>query len=190
MNLEFQVNKVVSVAWYHLRSIFLTLEYLTQSATEAIVHAFISFKLDLNNALLFGISACLIKKLQTVQNSAAGVVVCTDRYARVKPILKKLHWLPLQQRINFKIILLTFKALHGLTAPYISELKPIKIVSRELRNYKSLLLMEDTLNSTFGEIVFSVASPIVWNKLPFAIRNIDNLNRFKKELKSHLFQFW
>ena len=61
-------------------------------------------------------------------------------------ILKKPHWLPIQQRINFKIILLTFKVLDALTATYISELISIKIVSRELRNNKGLLLMEHTPN--------------------------------------------
>ena len=106
-------------------------------------------------------------KLQSVQNAAARVVVRADRYTSVKQILKKTHWLPIQQRINFKIILLTFKALHGLTATYISELISIEIVSRELRNNKSLLLMEHTPNSTFDESAFSVAAPKLWNKLPF-----------------------
>ena len=140
--------------------------------------------MDLNNALLFGISASLIKKLQTVQNAAARVAVRADRYTRVKPILIKLHWLTIQQRINFKIILLTFKALHGLTATYISELICIKIVSRDLRNNKGLLLMEHTPNFTFGERTFSGAAPKLWIKLPFAIRNIDNINSFKKRIKN------
>ena len=69
--------------------------------------------------------------------------------------------------------------------PAISEFISIKIVSRELRNNKGLLLMEYTPNSTFGERAFSVAAPKLWNKLPFAIRNIENINRFKKEFKTH-----
>ena len=93
MTLECQVNRIVSVAWYHLRSIFLIRKYWTQNATEAVtsIHAFISSKLDLNNALLFGISAGLIETLQTVQNAAAGAVVHADRYTSAKPIPKKLH---------------------------------------------------------------------------------------------------
>ena len=57
MTLECQVNKIVSVAWYHLRSIFLIRKYLTQNTTEAIVHAFTFSKLDLNNALIFWIKS-------------------------------------------------------------------------------------------------------------------------------------
>ena len=72
--------------------------------------------------------------------------------------LKKLHWLPIQQNINFKMILLSFKALRGLTVTYISELLS-KIVSRELRNNNGLLLVGHTPNSTFGERAFSVAAP-------------------------------
>ena len=150
----------------------------------SIVHAFIFSKLDLNNALLFGISASLIKNLQTAQNAAPRIIVHADKYTCAKPILKELHWLPIQQRSNFKIILLTFKALHGFTATYISELISIKIVSRELHNNKGLPLMEHTHNSTFGERAFSDTAPKLWNKLSFAIRNIDNINRFIKRVKN------
>ena len=76
-----------------------------------------------------------------------------------------------------------------LTATYISDILSVKIVNRELRNNKGLLVLEHTPNSAFGERAFSVAAPKLWNKLPFAIRNIDNVNRFKKELKTYLFQF-
>ena len=48
------------------------------------------------------------------------------------------------------------------------------------KSNNGLLLMENTPNSTFGERAFSVATPKLWNKLPFAIRNIDNINSFKK----------
>ena len=140
--------------------------------------------MDLNNALLFGISSGLIKTLQAVQNAAARIVVRADRYTRAKPILKKLHWRSVQQRINFHIILLTFKALHGLTATCISESISIKIVSRDLRNNKGLLLMEHIPKHTFGKRAFSDAAPKLWNKLPFAIRNFDNINSFKKNIEN------
>ena len=147
--LECQVNKIVSVAWHHLRNIFLVWKYLNQNATEAITHAFIA-----------------------------------DRYTSANPILEKLHWFPIQHRINFKIILLTFKALHGLTATYISEIISIKNCQQRTWNNKRLLFMEHTLNSTFGKKAFSIADPKLWNKLPFAIRYIDNINRFKKTIKN------
>ena len=85
--------------------------------------------------------------------------------------------------INFKIILLTSKAVHGLTATYINKLISIKIVSRDLQNNKGLP-MEHTPNSTFRERAFSVADPKLWNKLPFTIKNIDNINSFKKRIKN------
>ena len=55
--------------------------------------------------------------------------------------------------------------------------------NRALRNNKGSLLMEYTPNSTFGERACSVAAPKLWNKLPFAIRNMNNINRFKMNYK-------
>ena len=122
MTMEHQVNKIVSTSWYHLRNIFQIRKYLTQSATECIVHAFISSRLDLNNAILFGLPSKLIQKLQTIQNAAARIVVQASKFTSAKPILEKLHWLPVDKRIEYKIILLAFKAIHGLTASYLKDL--------------------------------------------------------------------
>ena len=90
MSMEMQVNKIVSAAWYHLHNIFTIRKYLTQSATETIIHAFVTSKLDLNNGLLYGISKKQVKKLQKVQNAAARIVVKSGRYDSAKPILKNL----------------------------------------------------------------------------------------------------
>jgi len=67
-------------------------------------------KLDYCNALLGGCPSCLINKLQLVQNAAARVLTRTRKYDHISPVLSTLHWLPIEQRIHFKI-LITYKAL-------------------------------------------------------------------------------
>ncbi len=77
--------------------------------TEILIHAFMTSRLDYCNALLGGCSARLINKLQMVQNAAARVLTRTRKYDHISPVLSTLHWLPTKHRIDFKILLITYK---------------------------------------------------------------------------------
>ena len=59
----------------------------------------------------------VLKKLQSVQNAAARLITYSLKYDHITPILSDLHWLPVNERIKFKILLLTFKALHQQAPP-------------------------------------------------------------------------
>ncbi len=78
-------------------------------------------RLDYCNALVGGCSARLINKLQMVQNAAARVLR-TRKYDHISPVLSTLHRLPAKHHIDFKILLITHKALNGLAPQYLSEL--------------------------------------------------------------------
>ncbi len=95
---------------------------LSKSNTEMLIHAFMTSRLDYCNALLGGCSACLINNLQMVQNAAARVFTRTRKYDHISPVLSTLHWLPIKHRIDFEILLITYKALNGLAPQYLSEL--------------------------------------------------------------------
>ena len=74
--------------------------------------------LDYANALLGGLPKCSIEQLRRVQNIAAKIVLGKGRYDTSTRCLPELHWLPIQQRIEFKIITLVHKSLHGLVLQY------------------------------------------------------------------------
>ena len=94
----------------------------------------------------------------------------------ITPVLKDLHWLPVKGRINYKILLLTFKALHGLAPSYITELISVYKPKRTLRSSKELLLSTQPFNlKTYGYRCFSVSAPVLWNSLPSSIRGIIKL---------------
>jgi len=84
-------------------------KYLDKKTTECLVHAFITSLLDYCNSLLYGLPDWLISKLQRVQNAAARLVYKTPRFCHTSPILQELHWLPIRDRIKFKVILIIFR---------------------------------------------------------------------------------
>ena len=106
------VNKTCKAGYYYLHNLSRIRKYLDKKTTECLVHAFITSRLDYCNSLLYGLPDCLISKLQRVQNAAARLVYKAPRFCHISPILQEPHWLPIRDRIKFKVILITFKANH------------------------------------------------------------------------------
>ena len=117
LDMRKHVDYVCRGCYLHLRNISYISPNITAEAAANFIHAFISSKIDNLNSLLVGLPHCVLKKLQLIQNNAARLVLRKKRSEHVKPLLEQLHWLPIQQRITYKICLLTFKLLHGLAPP-------------------------------------------------------------------------
>ncbi len=135
-----------------------------------------------------GCSACLINKLQMVQNAAARVLTRTRKYDHISPVLSTLHWLPNKHRIDFKIFLITYKALNGLAPQYLSELLSHHSPSHLLRSQNSGHLITPRISkSTAGGRSFFYLVPKFWNNLPNTVQDADTLCQFKSRLKTHIF---
>ena len=123
-----------------------------------------------------------------VQNAAARLVVQESRFCHITPLLKSLHWLPVKYRIVFKILLITFKVIHGLAPAYISELISVRDASGRpnLRSNNGLRLNYSLCKSlaTLRDRSFHVAAPKLWNDLPCSLRNIISVCNFKKAIKT------
>ena len=141
--------------------------FLDRSTTEKLVHAFIFSHLDCNNGLLLGVPEAQLTRLQRVQNSAARLVTRKRKFEHVTLILRSLHWLPIRARIQFKVLTLVFKCLHGNAPAYLSELIKQYQPSRNLRSQSKNLLCEIRVKSkTFGDRAFEKMAPKLWNNLP------------------------
>ena len=162
--MSFHINNIVKVAFYHLRNIAKIRKYINVTTAEVLVHAFINSKLDFCNSLLHGLSKYEINKLQSVQKAAVRVIACLRKFDHISDTLKELHWLPVEQRIIFKINLICFKVLFNLAPDYLVDLIPVFLRA------------------------FSVIAPIPWNDLPLDIRSFDDVNKFKSKLKTFLFK--
>ena len=99
--------------------------FLDRSATETLIQAFIFSRLDYCNSLLIGLNICELDRLQRVQNVAAEIVTFTRRREYILLVLISLHWLPASAPIEFKVITMTFKCLHGMATAYVKELLAI-----------------------------------------------------------------
>ncbi len=160
---------------------------LSTSNAEILIHAFMTSRLDYCNALLGGCSARLINKLQMVQNAAARVLTRTRKYDHISPVLSRLPLLPTKHRIDFKILLMTYKALNGLAPQYLSELLSHYSPPRPLRSQNSGRLIIPRISNQLRRQIVFLFSTKLWNNLPNTVWEADTLCQFKSRLKTHLF---
>jgi hypothetical protein len=186
---EREVNTKVRESYFHIKNLGKIRKCLTSEATNTMVHAFVSTKLDYANSLLVALPKLLINKLQCVQNSAARVVAYKRKYDHITPILINLHWLPIHKRIMFKVLLLTYKCLNGVGPKYLQELLVLQESQYSLRSLnQGLLVVPRTHQVTYGDRAFSKAAPILWNSIPYDIRTSSSVDIFKHNLKTYLFR--
>ena len=175
------INKTCSNAFFYLYNIKHIYKYLTCESAAALVHAFITSRVDYCNSLYYGLPYYHLHKLQRVLNSSARLVLCAPRICHITPLSQELHWLPVRSHIEFKLLLITFKVLKGLAPLYLSELiSVLPLSSYNLgRNYNGTLLCTLKFKSkkTLRDPAFSSAAPALWNSLPLAIRMLTSLSR-------------
>ena len=129
-----------------------------------------------------------VNRLQLVQNRAARIVTFTKKCEHITPCLIDLHWLPVDYRITYKIVLLVYKAINGFSPSYISNLLSFCSSSYSLRSCSNKLLQVPRSKlKSYGDRRFSIAGPKLWNSIPASLRNGDSLNSFKKHLKTYVF---
>ena len=141
--------------------------------------------------MFYGLPAYRIAKLQRVQNTAARLVYMIPKFAHISPYLKELHWLPIKFRIEFKITILTFQAIHGLDPKYLCELVRIKEQSNyHLQSSEEIILVQPPEKSLtrLGDRAFRFAAPRLWNRLPRDLGLLNSISTFKKQLKTYLFR--
>ena len=122
----------------------------------------ITNRIDYCNSLLCGLPDNSLNKLQRVQNAAARLITGTTKFSHKTSVLRTLHWLPIKQRVQFKMLILVFKAINGLAPNYISNLVYILCPSKYLLRRNNEILLEPyngKTKKTLGDRAFAVAAP-------------------------------
>ena len=131
-----------------------------------------------------------IRRLQSIQNAAARLLTGTRRRDHISPVLSRLHWLPVKQRVVIILATIVFQSLRGETTSYLADDCQLIADSglRCLRSADANAFTVPRTNTRLGDRSFSVAGPKVWNSLPATQRQPDvELGQFKRLLKTFLF---
>ena len=157
---------------------------LTTDASKTVIQGTVISHLDYSNSILSGLPKCDIQKLQRVQIVAAKVIVQKKSKDSITECRAELHWLPVQARIDFKVLVMVFKCLTGEAPSYLKNLLKKQRSGCDDR----LLSIPFTRRKTFADRSFSVYSPRLRNSLPYFMRSIDHIDNFKKQLKTYFFR--
>jgi hypothetical protein len=188
MSLTGHVNSICKSSYMFIRDIRRIKRYVPMSARISLANALVSSRLDYCNSLLTGINKSNILKLQRVQNSLARAITNTSKYEHITPVLKSLHWLPVQQRIRFKLGLIVYKTLNSSQPQYLKSVLIPQTYHYSMRSSDCLCLVIPKSRTVLGERAFSVAGPSFWNSLPVSVRCAQSHVSFRSRLKTYLFQ--
>ena len=187
LSMDAYINSICKTCHYHLYKIGRIRHLLNRRACEQLIHAFISSKLDYANAILCHLPKRLTGKLQKIQNTAARIVTGVRRREHITPILRELHWLPVAQRIEFKLCLLVYKCVHGMAPEYLKELIKPPENRRDLRSTTLNRLHVPISNGSLSHRTFGIMGPMLWNELDVELKNTCDFNSFKRKLKTFFF---
>ena len=193
LNLDVQINNVIRICYINQRNIGRIGSKLNQELKVQLVNAFIHSILDNGNSTYGALTAKQLTRLQKVQNSAVRFIF--GLYGKRKreplsPYMRQLHFLPVAQRIKFKIALLVFKCFNNCAPDYMRDM----ITCRNISNHQVRLDMDyyrlqqpssPRLRYTRG--AFSHTAPRIWNALPYHLRSLTSIETFKSNLKTYLF---
>ncbi|KAF7246369.1 Tryptophan synthase alpha chain [Varanus komodoensis] len=166
--------------------------YLENDCLATVTHALVTSRLDFCNALYVGLPLKTVRILQLVQNRAARLLTGTGRYGHMTPVLRQLHWLPIEVRAQFKVLVMTYKALNGLGPGYLKERLRPYMPSHPLRSAGEALLREpsgkEIRRVATRRRAFSAVAPNLWNTLPREVRLAPSLFAFRRQAKTFLFK--
>ena len=177
---------------FQLRNLSRIRRFLDYDTSHLVTRSIILQRLDYCNGLLLGCPKSEIQRLQRIQNWAAKVICKASKWDHVTPYLQQLHWLPIEDRITFKILVVVFKCLNDLMPGYLTQTVSLHEPARPglrsesdttclfVHNTRGLLKSAESRSFTFS-------APNIWNSLPKTIRESPSLSAFKKLLKTHLY---
>ena len=141
-------------------------------------------RMDYGNAVLVGLPANQLRRLQSVQNAAALFIFSLQRHDHVTDALISLHWLRVPERIRFKVAVLVYRALHGTAPTYLTNF--LSVANSGRRGLRSAdterLVIPRTRLSTIGDRAFPIAGAVIWNGRPTYVTSLPSLAVFRSRL--------
>ena len=189
LNMSHHISTLCRSLNFHLRNLSRVRMFIDDVTCHHAVRALVTSRLDYSNSLLYGTSKKEINRLQRLQNHAAKLIFNAPKYDHASPYLQELHWLPVMERIEFKILVFVFKYFTGCAPSYIEDIifryRPSRSGLRS--SLDTRIIFKPRTHLVAANKVFYAAAPTLWDNLPHNIRHATSLNEFKKKLKTHLY---
>ena len=188
-----QINTICKSVNFHIRNIWRIRRFITTEACHHIVRGLVLSRLDYAKSLLFGACETDLTRLQRLQNKAARLVLSCGRDQSSTGLFRELHWLPVKQRIIYKLMLYIYKALNDMAPCYISAMThlqntdPAEYRQRLRSSSDQTRLIVSRSFKRAGDMSFTITAARLWNDLPVYLRESQSLPMFKRQLKTHLF---
>ena len=180
LNCDDHITAICRSTYFHIRNIGKIRNLLSYNACSTIIHALISCRLDYCNSLLYNVPTHKTDRLQRLQNQCARLLTKSPRREHITPVIKSLHWLKIQDRITYKILMLTYKSYYNIAPTYLCEL-----ISRR----------ESSVNTRLGADHHQLMPPIVkivqtlflsvHSCMPFHANGTNWVNVFERQLLIH-----
>ena len=178
--LDAHVAKLCRSINFNVYSVGKIRKYLDGPKAEKMINATVASRLDYCDRLLYGAKQSHIDRLQCSQNNAARIISKRRKFDHISPVLRELHWLPVEHRMSYKILLLTYNALNGHAPQYIAALISKYVPPRSLRSDDQYILNSPRWRlETSGKRAFSKAAPTLWNPLPLSVKQAPSIDSFK-----------
>ena len=192
LSMETHITSTVSACFAALRRIRSVKHALPQHALLTVTRALVVSKADYCNSILTGTSKTLLNRLQSVLNAAARLISSTRKYDHITPILCDLHWLRIEERIEFRLCVIAYRSLHNTAPVYFSQSLHRSNENEARRRLRSSaaqsLIVPYHRCVTLGDRAFSVAAAKAFNSLPPSVRAAPSLENFRCEMKTVLFK--
>ena len=188
LNMSQHVSRVCKSTNYYLHCIRKIRNFISMDACKLLVHTLVMVRLDYCNALLCGEREDVIRQLERLQRQAARVVCkkYKNDHTSVTELMWGLHWLPIRARIQYKILLLVYKAFNNGSPTYLADMmtscNPVR--STRSAHKVNLLVVPHQKSNKYSEKAFAVVGPRLWNELlTDELRGCNSVDTFKKKLK-------
>lgn len=191
-NLSFvsHVNRTVASCFGILRRIRAVRGSIPVGTRILLVTSLVLPRLDYCLAVLSGIPKIHLRKLQAVLNAAARLIYGFGRFSHIGQALRDLHWLPVRERIDFRLATLVHNCRSGVSPKYICDnftfVSDLPSRGRLRSSRGSALVLPSVRRPTIGGRAYPYAAVKLWNSLPSAVTSEMDLKRFQKLLKEHL----
>ena len=185
-NIKKHCNEKAKKAMANIIKFHSVFKYLTVQSCSTLVLMLYITHIDYANAILYGLPSRTLRKYQTIQNSCAKLILNKNRYLSSSWVLKKLHWLPIQQRMGHKILMTIFKCITGMASKSLQDLISIKKNrwdSMQSNNTGTILHTPKVKYQMFAAQSFLYSTPNIMESVTKIHQRFTNPRHLQEEAK-------